>query len=349
MKKIILLSALAVLALTGFGCIKIGSNTSQTSDGGVYSSSDKGATWTQVNAVPTPKGVGNMNSINVMDLMFDPQDEKAIYMSSAGTGLFYTWDAGASWKYAENLGSGYVNSVAITYDNKCQIYAALQNKIWKTKDCARSWTSMYYDTRSSSYISYIAIDPQDSGDVFAGLSTGDLIKSSDAGKSWSTIYRFNGKVQKLMIPKGADIMLAAIESNGLYRSADNGKNWTSLSENLKDYSDANQVYDLDIDKSNKALYLTSAYGILISDDLGSAWKKVELLTPANSSSKIYAFAVNPNDADEIYYSTANTFYSSSDGGKTWKTAKLPTSRAGTALLVDPKDSNLIYMGTRQFK
>jgi hypothetical protein len=59
--------------------------------------------------------------------------------------------------------------------------------------------------------------------------------------------------------------------------------------------------------------------------------------------------ISPKNVEEIYYATNTTFYRTSDGGKNWTTRKLPTSRAGWRLIVDPEDTNVIYMGVREIK
>lgn len=350
MKKIhVVFAAAALLTLAGAGCITIGEPSQQGMDGGVWKSMNKGTDWAQANVAPTATGIGSINGINVVDLIFDPQDEKAIYLASAGSGLFYTWDGAQSWKYVEGLGMGYVNSLAVDYKNKCVLYAALQNKIWKSTDCARSWASQYYDTRGNVFVSHIAIDPLNGNLVYAGLSSGDLLKSADAGTTWSTIYRFNNKISKIFIhSKTSSILLVALQNNGLWKSKDSGSHWTDLRPKTDKFSGTNEIFDLDLDKDAKVMYLTSAYGIIVSDDLGESWRKIDLLTPPGAT-HIYSFAVNPNNAEELYYSTASTFYTSFDGGKNWATKKLPTGRAGSALLVDPKNSSLLYLGTRKFE
>lgn len=348
-KTYFVFAAAALLLFAGAGCITIGGPSQQGNDGGVWTSINKGTDWTQSNAAPTAQGVGNINGINVMDLVFDPQDEKAVYLASAGSGLFYSWDGAQSWKYVDGLGMGYVNSVAVDYKYKCTLYAAVQNKIWKSIDCARSWKTMYYDTRADIYVSAVAVDSVNSNIVYGGLSRGDLIKSTDGGATWSTVNRFNNNIRKILIhPANSKMIFVAMQNDGLWKSKDAGATWTDLRPKMDKFSGTNEIYDLDVDKDAKTMYLTSIYGIIVSEDLGESWRKIDLLTPPGSV-RIHSFAVNPNNSQEIYYSTASTFYSSYDGGKNWATKKLPTSRAGTVLLVDPKDSSLLYLGTRKFE
>lgn len=350
MKKIsLILAVLSFVVLSGVGCINIGPAANGGDDGGVFKSIDKGENWAQSNKVPTSEGVGHINGINVMDLVVDPQDDAAIYLASAGKGLFYTWDNTKSWKYVEGLGVGYVNSIIIDHKDKCTLFAALENKIWKSIDCGRSWKSHYFDTREGVYVSKLAIDPADSRLLYAGLSKGELLRSLDGGLSWSVIKRFINKVVELEVhPKNSNIVFVGLESDGLWKSSNKGATWVDLREKMKNFRNSGEVYDFDMTKEGDTMYLTSKYGVIVSKDVGESWEGIKLLTPP-SETRIYSFAVNPNNYKEIYYATASTFYSSFDAGVNWVTKKLPTTRAGTALLVHPKDGNILYLGTRQFK
>ena len=88
-------------------------------------------------------------------------------------------------------------------------------------------------------------------------------------------------------------------------------------------------------------------GILKSVDNGDSWTKVELITSEKNAS-INALALNPKDAKELYYATKTTFYSSFDGGVSWMTRKLPSTRAGWRLLIRPDQPNVIFMGMKKF-
>ena len=89
--------------------------------------------------------------------------------------------------------------------------------------------------------------------------------------------------------------------------------------------------------------MASKYGLIRSKDGGASWEPLTLLTKAGSV-EIDSLALDPKNANRLYYGTASTFYKSEDGGATWSTKKLPTSRAGAALLVDAGDSNVVYLG-----
>jgi hypothetical protein len=63
---------------------------------------------------------------------------------------------------------------------------------------------------------------------------------------------------------------------------------------------------------------------------------------------IFCLAVDPENSQGIYYATENTFYKSLDGGENWSSKKLPSTRAATALAIDPDDPKVLYLGFTRF-
>ena len=211
------------------------------------------------------EGIGTISGVNIIDLVLDPQDNQAIYLASAGSGLFYTWDAAKTWKQVKGLPTGFINSVAVDHKDKCNLFVALQNRLWKSTDCARSWKNHYYDTRAGVFVNSLAIDLYSGKILYAGLSNGDLLKSLDAGVSWSTIKRFDNKIQKIVIhPTNTNIVFVALESEGLWKSNNKGGSWKDLREKMKDFGDSGTAYDLDMTADAKTIYFTSQYGVLVS-------------------------------------------------------------------------------------
>lgn len=351
--KIFISTLLVGLTFTLAGCsVKVNTGASSTSDnGGMYVSSNKGDSWNPKVLVPTTSGKPrSLSGVDVNVLKFDPSDNKALYMGGLDNGLFYTYDGGNSWSIAESLGKINIIDVAIDPADKCVIYAASANKVFKSGDCSRSWSQVYFDNDVKVTVNAIAIDHYNSNNVYIGLSRGEVLKSGDKGNSWHALKRFEGKVEEIVI-NSADsrIMFVGTADKGIFRTNDAGKSWKDLSANLKDFKDSNKFRDLAISPKEKDLVvLANNYGLIRSADNGDTWSKIELITPEKEAI-INAVALNPDNADEIYYVTNTTFYRSLDGGKNWATKKLPTGRAGSEILVDPKDGNLIYLGVKTVK
>jgi photosystem II stability/assembly factor-like uncharacterized protein len=351
--KILFLSLGMMLILSG---CTIGFNTGtgsisgSVSDGGIFRTLNKGTTWEQKTLIQGINGPKSFASINIITLALDPSDNKAIYAGSPDNGLFFSYDGADSWQVASNLGKIYIASLAIDPVNKCIIYAASANKVFKSNDCSRTWAQVYFDTDLKVAVTSLLVDFSNNNTVFMGTSRGDIIKSSDQGLSWRALNRLDSQVDKIIInPVNPKIIFAGTNSKGVFRSSDGGNTWLSLDDKLKALNSARGFRDLVIVKADKTtVFLAINNGLIKSTDDGNTWSRLELLTPENDV-KINALAVNPFKSDEIYYVTDTTFYRSLDGGKNWTSKKLPTNRAGVKLLIDPKNTSIIYLAVKSLK
>lgn len=351
MKKqsIIIFSMLFLLT----GCIG-GSSQQTVADSGVYKSVNQGQTWTRLGLVANVEG-RQMSLFNVNNAVFiqDPNDPEAFYYGTIGNGLIYTYDGGATWYQVKDLANATIRGIAVAPDAKCRIYAAVNNRVYRSEDCNRSYEQVYYDNEVAATVDAVAIDHYDSNVIYIGITRGnqsDLVKSFDQGESWQTTHRFRGQVKKIVVdPNDSRRLYAATEKQGLLFSADAGENWTDWNEPLKENGLGLQVRDVIVTPGEDSrIFVATTYGMLRSADQGGTWEKIELIPPENKAT-INAMAVNPQNTEEIYYVTYTTFYRSIDGGANWSPAKLPTSRAGWKLLVDAEDPKTLFMTVRAFE
>jgi len=364
-KKLLLSSFLLTLVLTLSGCsLSFKTQNVASSDlGGVFITANKGDTWRQMSVMPTVTGAPeSIGALDVNNLVIDPSDAAAVYMPTIDDGLYYTYNITKGWNFAATLPRATINSVAVDAKDKCNIYAAIGNKLYKTVDCNRTWKEVYFDSNPAVQVSVVAVDHYASGSVYIGTSRGDVIKSLDGGATWRTIQRLNDGIRKITVhPTDSRIVFVASVKNGLYRfnsggaiSLDqlseyqnkfDGTNWLDLNAELKEFNLGFNFKALEFSSDNN-LFLASDKVLLKSLDNGASWAKVKLITPEKET-MINAFAVNPKNASEMYYVTNTAFYRSIDGGNTWTTKQLPTSRAGNALLVDPTNNNVVYLGIKK--
>ncbi|MFA5021995.1 MAG: hypothetical protein WC508_02880 [Patescibacteria group bacterium] len=344
MRKIVIFVLLSVFLISGCS-IKLGASQAPAL-AGVFKSFDKGNNWSQKNLFLYSGGVGSLAGLNVLNLTFDPQDNRAIYLASDSQGLFYSYDSGDSWMKANQVGNGRIESVAVDPKNKCVIYATFRSTVLKTVDCSRSWIEVYIDTRAAKAdITSLAIDFYNNLVIYAGNAAGDVLKSIDGGSNWQVINRVNDRITKILIdPKDSRIIYLATKSKGIFKTIDAGSTWADINEGLKTYSAALEYKNLIFDSSQAdSLLSVSKYGLIKSTDGGQSWQPIKLITPAGSTD-IYSVAINPKNNLEIYYSTATTFYKTVDGGKNWITKRLPTGAIATFLAVDSLNPNIVYMG-----
>lgn len=352
-KKIIISFALCLLAVLtmGAGCSISFKNSNNTSgsDGGFWISLDKGATWRQVPYISTIKGApGSIAALDDQCLTTDPTDPGAIYFGTATGGLFYTYNIGSGWTAASELKELKINSVAVSPDDKCRIYVSAGNKVYRSDDCNRSWTQIYFDNNPQTQINSVAIDHYDTQRVFIGTTRGEIIRSVDRGNTWQTVLRSGSSINEIVIgPQDSRKIFVTTANEGIYRSTDNGDNWVPLKDKMSEFKNSYNVVKLIASPAEEDLiFAATTYGLLKSTDAGDNWTRIELITPEKEAS-INSLAVNPKNPDEIYYVTRTTFYSSFDGGASWRTVKLPTTRAGWSILVKPDEVNVIFMGVKK--
>ncbi|MDD5251348.1 MAG: YCF48-related protein [Patescibacteria group bacterium] len=351
----ILVCVLATLALMGAGCVTVGGSGSDNSgsDGGVFKSGDRGETWVQKTAILTATGEKkSFSGLSVSALAQDPQDPNALYVGTADAGILYSYDGGESWAQAPGLKSGMVAGIAVHPKNKCTIYATSGNRLMKTDDCSRTWTAVFVDARPERKTSAVTVDWFNPDIVWLGEDAGDLLRSTDGGKSWEKVDNFGTEVVKIAFnPIDSRQMYVCSLKHGVWRTDDGGMTptWLDLSEKYKDFDGAKEFRDFAVSVADpKTIILASKYGLIRSKDNGENWEAINLLTPPGGSA-IYSLALDPRDANVIYYGTATTFHRTSDGGLNWVPKKLVTTRAATQLLVDRANSAILYMGTTKFK
>ncbi|MFA4942761.1 MAG: YCF48-related protein [Patescibacteria group bacterium] len=368
MNKKLLLSLgllISVFSLSGCSLSFNAQNAVNNDFGGVFVTSNKGDVWRQMAVMPSITGVPeSIGSLDVTNLVIDPSDPAAVYMPTLNEGLYYTYNVTKGWNKAATLPRVTINDVAIDAKNKCNIYAAIGNKLYKSVDCNRNWSEVYFDNNPNVQISAVAVDHYISNSVYIGTSRGEVIKSLDGGNTWQTIQRLNDGVRHIAVHStDSRIVFVASVKNGLYRFNSNeavnldqlseyqnkfdGTNWMDLNAELKEFNLGFNFKSLEFSTDN-SIFLASDKVLLKSVDNGASWAQIKLITPEKET-MINAFAVNPKNSNELYYVTNTTFYRSADGGSTWTTKQLPTSRAGSALLIDPVNPSVIYMGIEKTK
>ncbi len=341
---------LGAVLLVGQGCISFKGDGEASGNYGVWKSIDGASTWEKMTAYPTPQGVGDLSSVNVNELILDPSDRFALYVGSVAQGLFYSYDAANSWMRVREpyLREGRVRAVAVDPRNKCTLYVARSQRLSKSVDCGRTFnTETFVDTRDQVVINDIEVDWFNTNNVYITNTVGEVLKSTDAGDTWKTIYRGGGAATDLEI-NNADsrILMLATAKRGIKRSVDSGENWVDiLTDGYKKFEGIENVKEIQQTADGAHYWIATDNGLARSEDRGETWMPVSLLTPA-SSTNVVAVAVDPRNAEHIVYVAGQTIYVSVNGGSKWDTEKMPTNAWATQLSIDPTDSSTIYMGLR---
>lgn len=354
------------------GCIKIKTGSEAGLTGGFFVTQDSGEKWVSRSSIFVSDGVPkSFIGSNVTKLVFDPQDPAAVYLGTQNNGLYYSYNYGQGW-HNTLTDKGAINDVVVHPKDKCTIYVAVHNRIWRTDDCSRTWTDLYFESRERKYITALGINYQDPNVVYAANNEGAFLRSLDQGKSWDVLYRLPSGIKQVIVQNHSDsnIIYAVTNTKGVWRSNDAGMTWEDLMaktvyelETVKDgertmtaikktdedkpffkisgVSDA-QVAATDVSQADSLIY---ANRIGMFRFVSDHWEQYPLLTPKNKEA-IYSLTVNPKDGNDIYYGTANALYHTIDNGANWTIKELPTKRAA-GVLQFAAEGKLLYLGAYQ--
>jgi len=355
--------ALLVLAPLVLSACTVSTTTNRDSvDASVFLSTNSGDTWKEAIAVSTIGQPQNIRDLNVNVMTIDPQDSKAVYLASLDKGLYYTYNVVQNgWTKVRGLPSITINDVKVDPKNKCVIYAAAANNLYRSDDCARTFEVTYFDNNTSVTVNTIAIDHYNPRNVYIGTSRGEIIKSIDYGASWRTIQRMDEGIKQLIVsPVDSRLIFLATMRNKIYSFNTNSEtdlaspddiernfsinNWADLNPVLNEYDLGRTFRDFVVSAQDGTMFIATNQSIVRSQDNGVTWEKINLIQPEREAI-INSLAVNPQDSKNIFYVTNTTFFRSTDGGVTWTTKKLPTQRSGRELIVDFDNPNNLYLGT----
>ena len=195
--------------------------------GGVFRSTDNGATWTDINQGVITQDVRAL-AINSNDDIFAGE-----YF---GGGVYRSTDNGSSWIPVDNgLSCTSIWSLAINSDD--QIFAGSAgcgDGVFRSTDNGSSWV-LVNNGLTSTDISSLAFNS--SNDIYAATISqfgmgGGVFRSTDNGENWTE--QINGltipDIYSLTINSSGHLFAGT--SGGIFNSTDNGENWTEINAGL---------------------------------------------------------------------------------------------------------------------
>lgn len=338
----------AALALAGAGCISFGSSAT-TADGGLWQTVDNGKHWAQLAALPQASGVGTIGGVNVNALEIDPGDPTAYYLGTKTNGMLFSYDSGSTWQRPEDemARTGNVLDIEVDPRDVCTIYLLKSDRVMKSTDCARNFSSVYVETREEKYLTQFVIDWYTPDILWVGTTDSQLIRTTDAGASWNLVQEFRGSITALTVSNvDSRIVFVGTKTYGMYRRDPDSGEFVETKRDFSDYVRADRVYGFAQTANGSKLLMSTAYGLFQSEDKGLTWAAITLPTPPGDV-HVYSIAIDPKNQDVMYYGTDAAFYTSSNSGESWETVELPSTRALTVLEVNPVNTTAVLGGFSQ--
>ncbi|MBI3637503.1 MAG: hypothetical protein HY216_15020 [Candidatus Rokubacteria bacterium] len=253
--------------------------------------------------------------LQVWSILVHPGDARRLYAGTSPVGVFRSADGGDTWR---------------------RLAKAVQPERVK----------MPFPCR----VMRLAIDPARAETLYAAIEVGGVMRSDDAGETWSDCSADLLKLAELPHLKSRIVSDTDIEGMmdahalcvsaaspgtvylalrmGLFRSTDGGRSWRDME--VGRFSPLTYSRDVRVSPQDpRTLYAClspaarSEDGSLYrSRDLGATWTRLDHGVKAEST--LMAVALHPSDPERVYCaSRTGQVFGTEDGGRTWREHRLP--------------------------
>lgn len=348
--------------------------------GGLYLSTDSGATWTsKATDVPGPiydiqfssttpatgyaagingvykttdggltwAAVGSHAAKSPKSLAINPVNPNIVYLGSSGNGMYKSTDGGVNFS-AVNSGipiSLQVNAVSVAPSNSNIYYANLNGVgFYRSTDRGYTWIQMSSDVTEVNRTQFIAVSPTDPDTLYAGFLK--AYKSTDGGATWTqTISPDGGFYAGVVDPGNANHVLVADNvASHLWQTSDGGTSWATSTSLLPSGIGLDRL-DFDEADPNKVYAGTYDY-FWRSIDNGSTWTKVTTGITGTDNYMIDGLAIDPSNPSTLYISTrGDEVMKSTDAGLSWATTTYASGVASTPQTVKVDPNGVVYAFT----
>ncbi len=246
-------------------------NLFECNDGGLYKTSNTGATWTHLGSglvISQIYKIG-VSQTNSGDVMAGLQDNGTKAMISN------------TWK--DVIGGDGMECLVDFTNTNVQYGSLYYGGIYRTDN---HWASSTYIsgsiTGSAGWVTPYVIDPNDNNTLYAGFQ--DVWKSSNKGASWLKLSAWSGAtLRSIAVAPSASNTIYAATGSILYRTVDGGATWANITGTLPVGTSNITYVSVKQDDPNTvwvSLGQFNAYGVFQTADGGVTWTDLSAGLPS---------------------------------------------------------------------
>ena len=300
--------------------------------GGVFKSTDNGASWAQINSTLTFSGE------RLTTLAMDPTNSNILYEGASE--LLKSTDAGATWAAPNpGLNSPPPNCLAINPANSNILYAGtVGSGVFLTTDAGVTWVQ---SGLTQGQVNSVVLNPSSPSTVYAGIANQGVLKSTDSGATWT---KANSGLSNLFVTvlavdaHGPDTLYCGAAGAGVFfKSTDAGGSWTQNAG-----LDSRGVAAIALDPTNSNnIYAGLQNGLFKSTDGGATW--AQATTGLISGNAVQSIAISPTDGATVFAGLAGAgLFKSTDGANSFAQMNSGLFAGVQALAISPAAPGAVY-------
>lgn len=260
---------------------------------GLYESTDRGATWTQIKH-PEPNKEQSAERKDVRQEQGSKHRKAIANLAKTNTG-------------AESVLATKINVLEHTNDGKNGYFAGTNKGLYRSYDIAKGWEKINLGESVRDQVFAVHVSLERPNTIWVGTAVSGVLVSHDGGATWRRvgmeIILDRVPVSSIMSNPGRpnDIFVGTVQT--LYLSRDNGITWSRRGGDLPmgNYNSI-VVNPNDSDEIFVASSRERNGGIFQSTDAGWTWKRIDR-GESLASRRVWSLMLNPNNPNELLAGT----------------------------------------------
>ncbi|HEV2489708.1 MAG TPA: hypothetical protein VGT03_07865 [Candidatus Acidoferrales bacterium] len=313
--------------------------------GGVWKTVDGGLSWKPIFEHESTASIGA--------IAIAPSNPNFIWVGTGegnirndvidGAGVYFSSDAGHSWKFMGLADTQQITTIAIDPHNPNVVFVGALGHAWgpnaergvfRTTDGGKTWTKVLF-VNDSTGVSDMAMAPGNPKVIFAAMwqfrrypwtlmdggPESGIYRSTDGGDTWQRLTKGLpegplGRIAVAVAPSNPEHVYALIGAKRgmLWQSLDMGDSWSAVSDNhgldVRAFYFSKFVVSPNDDTK---LYFLS-FNLMESDDGGKTARPAD----RGVHSDHHAFWIDPTNPDRMIQGNDGGVYLSTDGAKSWQ-------------------------------